>query len=78
MESREKKEGRGWDIWVTGIRVWCIKKQEKKKKKRRGWDIWEYTCGAKKTREKKKKKETYGWNNGNTTTIFLQYFHNKS
>ena len=51
------------------------REKKKRKKKRRGWDIWVYVCGAEKTREKK--KETYGWKNGNTTTIFLQYFHNK-
>ena len=53
--------------------------ESREKQKSRGWDIWVYVCGVEKTREKEKekKKETYGWKNGNTTTIFLQYFHNK-
>ena len=44
---------------------------ESREKKSRIWDIWVYICGVEKTREKKKKK-TYGWKNGNTTTIFSQ------
>ena len=57
--------------------------EEESREKKRGEDeifgLRVYVCGAYKTREKKKRKGNI-WmrKNGNTTTIFLQYFHNKS